>query len=84
MAETMGTNNFEHNGFMCTIQQRSDLCYASTVYGRRKSDDKIFYPDVIFDRDMTHEQIESACIDMMDGKFTGTIERHGNLAVVVV
>ena len=75
--------DFEHNGFECVITERPDLCYGYKVFGFRKSDDKVFLPKVLFDRDMTRAEIIFASIAMMDGTFTGQVESYGGYDVVV-
>ncbi len=80
MVET-GTE-FEHDGFKCNIIERPDLLYGYTVYGRRKSDDKVFKPNVLFDRDMTTDEIIDTCRAMIDGIFSGKVERIGNYNVI--
>lgn len=79
----MNEIKFEHNGFECMIHERPDLCHSYKVYGHRKTDDKVFYPDILFDRDMTIEDIKKVCIDMMDGKFSGSVEVYGDHSVVI-
>ena len=74
---------FEHKGFNCTITERPDFCYLCMVHGHRKLDDKDFLPNVLFEQDMADEQIRDACIDIMDGTFSGKVERYGNYNVIV-
>ncbi|GAG24470.1 unnamed protein product, partial [marine sediment metagenome] len=74
---------FEHDGFECAIIHRPDLLYTYSVCGHRDSDNKDWLPHVVFDKDLTFEQIRSASIEMMDGVFDGEIETHGNIQIVV-
>ena len=83
MATTVEMVGFEHNGFKCTITERPDLCYLYMVHGYRQSDDKDFLPNAFFVRNLTAGQIKDACIAMMDGIFSGRVERYGNYNVVV-
>ncbi len=73
---------FEHNGFKCKITQRPDLCYLYAVYGHRELDNMDFVPfftrRILFEQNLTFEQIRDASIAIMDGTFKGVVERHGN------
>jgi len=78
---------FEHNGFECEIIERPDKAYCKQAFGRKG--DLIWRPNtegrlIYFDMSLTFEQIEVACITMLDtGGFKGTIERYGDMLVCV-
>jgi hypothetical protein len=74
---------FEHNGYECEIIQRADLYYCYKVCGHNKSEDKIFYPELLFDKDLSLERIREASISMIDGTFQGKVEVYGNRIVLV-
>ena len=81
MIATEGIVEFEHDGFLCTITQRPDLCYVYQVHGFRQVDEKLWMPEIRFDKDLTIDQIKAAAIEMMDGTFTGKIEVYGDIHV---
>ena len=72
---------FEHDGFTCTIMQRPDLLYMYQVYGYRDVDKKLWLPRIMFDKDISVEQIQKAAVEMMNGTFEGEIEVYGNIHV---
>lgn len=78
---TLKKNTFEHNGFKCTITHRPDLYYLYRVHGHRKSDNKHFLPRLLFEQNLTFEQIRDASISVIDGTFEGKVERYGQYNV---
>ncbi len=72
---------FEHNGFKCKITQRPDLHYLYKVHGYRKSDNMDFLPHLMFEQNLTFEQIRDASISIIDGTFEGKVEVYGNYSV---
>ncbi len=75
------TNKFEHNGFTCTIMQRPDLLYMYQVHGVDRVKETVWSPKVMFDKDLSVEEIKKAAIEMMDGTFDGEVEVYGNFHV---
>lgn len=83
MNETKEMTGFEHDGFKCTIIQRPELCFLWQVHGYREADDKEFLPNLLFEQNLTVEEIRDACIAIMDGDFSGKVERYRNFNVMV-
>ncbi len=81
--ETVEKTGFEHKGFKCTITERPDLFHLFSVHGYRKSDNKDWSPNLLFEQYITAEEIKKACIDIIDGTFSGKVERCGNYNVMV-
>ena len=75
---------FEHKGIKCSIVLRLDLRCLYQVHGHRESDNKHFLPKLLFDQNLTFEQIRDVSIAIMDGTFSGeNIETYGNYSIYV-
>ncbi|KKL24086.1 hypothetical protein LCGC14_2418880 [marine sediment metagenome] len=83
MATTTKGVGFEYKGLDCTITERPDLCFLYKVHGCRKSDNTVWMPNLLFERYLTAEQIENACIAIIDGTFAGKVEQCGAFNVMV-
>ena len=65
---------FEYNGYSCDIVERPDLLYCKRVHGF--NGDVHWFPHVLFDKDLTFEQVQKAAISMLDNNFHGKVEEH--------
>ena len=73
---------FEHKGYTCEIIQRPDLYYCFKVYGYNKLKDKVFYPELMFGKDVPLEKIREVSKSMIDGTFKGEVEVYGNQVIM--